>query len=179
MLALPRTLRCLVCDAPETQAAFELSAGAQPNGLERTFCSLLPHPAYVIYTSGSTGMPKGVVVTQAGIASLAGAQVERLGLSGESRVLQFASLNFDASVWELVMALSTGARAGPAAREEQGAAPALGEVLLHQQVTHATLPPVVLATLEEDEDLALKAIIVAGDTCPGENWSLAGRRVGA
>ena len=84
------------------------------------------HPAYVIFTSGSTGTPKGVVVTHAGIPALASCQAERLGLSSNSRALQFASFNFDASLSEIAMALTAGAalvlvpddaRSGPALRE--------------------------------------------------------------
>ena len=46
-------------------------------GVERE----LSGAAYVIYTSGSTGVPKGVVVSHAGAASLALSQAERLGVS--------------------------------------------------------------------------------------------------
>ncbi|WP_280186623.1 MULTISPECIES: AMP-binding protein, partial [Nocardia] len=61
------------------------------------------HPAYVIYTSGSTGMPKGVVVTQAGLASFCAEQRDRYRVTSASRTLHFASPSFDASVLELLL----------------------------------------------------------------------------
>src|ERR1051326_314124 len=60
------------------------------------------HPAYVIYTSGTTGKPKGIVVTHTGVAALVHTQQQRLAVSSRSRVLQFASLSFDASFWEIM-----------------------------------------------------------------------------
>jgi len=152
-------------DAPESQTALEQSATHNPRDVERHSALLPHHPAYVIYTSGSTGMPKGVVVTQAGISSMAGAQLERMAVSRESRVLLFASLNFDASLWEVAMALSTGATL-VLLREEERSGSALRDLLLAQAVTHATLPPAVLASLEEGDDLLLKGVIVAGEACP-------------
>ncbi|NEE04957.1 amino acid adenylation domain-containing protein, partial [Streptomyces sp. SID7499] len=65
--------------------------------------------AYVIHTSGSTGRPNGVMVPRAALAGFAGAAVERYGVTGNDRVLQFSSLQFDASVEEIFVALCSGA----------------------------------------------------------------------
>ena len=67
------------------------------------------HAAYVIYTSGSTGRPKGVVVSHRGLAGYAAAAVDLYGIAPGDRVLQFASLSFDASAEEIYPALLGGA----------------------------------------------------------------------
>jgi non-ribosomal peptide synthetase component F len=65
--------------------------------------------AYIIYTSGSTGTPKGVLVQHQGISNLSKAQAHVFNLRPDNRILQFSSLSFDASVFEMVMGLLTGA----------------------------------------------------------------------
>ncbi|WP_146057920.1 amino acid adenylation domain-containing protein, partial [Streptomyces sp. SM9] len=126
--------------------------------------------AYVIYTSGSTGCPKGVTVTHAGLSSLAATQASRLGAGPGSRVLQFASPGFDASWWELSMALLTGA-ALVVDPPEPGAATTdwgsrLGPVVAATGVTHATLPPALVAAL--DPAALPPVLVVAGEACPPE-----------
>ncbi|HEV2736834.1 MAG TPA: amino acid adenylation domain-containing protein, partial [Longimicrobiaceae bacterium] len=72
--------------------------------------ALLPeHLAYVIYTSGSTGRPKGVMVTHRAIGRQVAAVQAGFGLRADDRVLQFASVAFDAAVEEIFGALLTGA----------------------------------------------------------------------
>jgi amino acid adenylation domain-containing protein len=66
--------------------------------------------AYVIYTSGSTGRPKGVVVPHGALAGYTAAARAAYGVGQDDRVLQFASVAFDASAEEIYTALTAGAR---------------------------------------------------------------------
>ncbi|MFF9349005.1 amino acid adenylation domain-containing protein, partial [Streptomyces sp. NPDC014734] len=141
----------------------------------------LGNPAYVIYTSGSTGLPKGVVVTHRGVASLARSQVELLGLGSGSRVLQFASPSFDTAFWDMLVAFSSGAalvvpERGRLVGED------LRRVLAEGRVTHAFIPPSVVATLPADAAVELsefECLATGAEAVPPElvaRWS-GGRRV--
>jgi len=65
--------------------------------------------AYVIYTSGSTGKPKGVLVSHGSIANHCVDIQRYYELDEKDRVLQFASLNFDASIEQILPTLISGA----------------------------------------------------------------------
>ena len=66
-------------------------------------------PAYVIYTSGTTGKPKGVVITHRSFDIFIKGCIDRYSLCPADRVMQFASLAFDASVEEIFPTLACGA----------------------------------------------------------------------
>jgi len=121
--------------------------------------------AYVIYTSGSTGTPKGVLIQHQGLCNLAEVQVRLFDVHPHSRVLQFASLSFDASVSEIVMALCSGASLYLGTQDSLRPGGDLMQLLHEQSITHITLPPTALATLPPQELPNLQTLIVAGEAC--------------
>ncbi|MDZ8051396.1 MAG: amino acid adenylation domain-containing protein [Aulosira sp. ZfuCHP01] len=124
--------------------------------------------AYVIYTSGSTGKPKGVLVPHAGVGNLAREQIRIFDVQPDSRVLQFASFSFDASVSEIFMALLAGATLVLATRDSLMPGTGLLKLLREQRITTVTLPPSALAVLPIQELPDLRSLIVAGEACPPE-----------
>jgi pristinamycin I synthase 3 and 4 len=168
-----------VClDDRATWEAIERQSATNPTDSQRTTALLPSHAAYIVYTSGSTGQPKGVVVSHVGIPSLVGAQVERFNITSTSRVLQFANLTFDASFAEIAVTLAAGATL-VLIEEQARSGLALSSRLRLDQITHVTLPPVVLPTLEDPDNIPLETLIVAGESCSGaliDRWSR-GRRV--
>ncbi|MEY3672363.1 MAG: hypothetical protein RI904_2020, partial [Pseudomonadota bacterium] len=125
------------------------------------------HLAYVIYTSGSTGLPKGVAVMHSGVINMIQAKVDRLQIDSASRMLQFASQAFDASASEIYPALATGAvLVLPDATMRGDSATHLMSTMSTHQITHATLPPALVAVLQEGTLSTLKTLVVAGEACP-------------
>ena len=124
--------------------------------------------AYMIYTSGSTGMPKGTLVEHRGLRNVAEAQSALFGLVAEDRVLQFASLSFDASIFEIVMAIRAGGTLCLARSSSLLPGPNLARVLRDAAVTIVTLPPSALAAMVDDDFPTLRVITVAGEACPAE-----------
>ena len=128
--------------------------------------------AYVIYTSGTTGQPKGVAVEQRGLPALLHSQIEAFQLSAESRVLWMLSPAFDASISDVGTTLLSGAalhiEAPDGALTTRSLTPAAVLETLHRRgITHADLPPALVAQLDADEaPQSLKTIVIGGEPCP-------------
>jgi len=95
--------------------------------------------AYVIYTSGTTGKPKGVEVEHGQISNLISSNLDYFELGVGNRIGQVASLAFDASMEEMLLAWSTGATLVilPAVED-------FGDWLKEERITLVTPTPSVL-----------------------------------
>jgi amino acid adenylation domain-containing protein len=138
--------------------------------------------AYAIYTSGSTGKPKGVLLSHRGLLNLVQAQIAAFQISDSSRVLQFASASFDASVSEIFTALLSGGTLCLVDRDVLLSGPALLAELRHRKITTATLPPSVLSVIPNEDLSDLKTVISAGESCSPDlarRWSVQHRFINA
>jgi acyl-coenzyme A synthetase/AMP-(fatty) acid ligase len=82
-----------------------------------------------------------------------------------SRVLAFASAAFDASLFEIFMALASGGALDVASEEERASGAALLRGLWARAVTHVALIPSVLSSMPDGELPALRVVVSAGEPC--------------
>jgi fengycin family lipopeptide synthetase D len=121
------------------------------------------HLAYVMYTSGSTGKPKGTLIEHGNFMSMFVNVIGKFGVKESDRVLLFASLGFDASIFEICQALLTGAVLVIADKDKIQNTELFIRYMEHQKVTVATLPPVYLRALDGAELPYLHTLITAGE----------------
>ncbi|MDI1486221.1 MAG: Non-ribosomal peptide synthetase [Ramalina farinacea] len=87
-----------------------LFAGRDSSNHEnRNVCKANPSStAYVIFTSGSTGIPKGVVITHRNVTSAVSQHVKHFHYTADTRIYDFASYSFGASINNVLAALTAG-----------------------------------------------------------------------
>ncbi|RUT13760.1 hypothetical protein DSM107010_10350 [Chroococcidiopsis cubana SAG 39.79] len=134
--------------------------------------------AYVIYTSGSTGKPKGVLVEHRGLCNVVHAQIQVFKLQPKNRILQFSSLSFDASVFEMLLAFGVGASLYIPPKTARLPGAELVQFLQDKAIDTTILPPAVLAILPAAELPTLQTVISGGEAVKHEivqQWAV-GRR---
>ncbi|HET9893401.1 MAG TPA: amino acid adenylation domain-containing protein [Streptosporangiaceae bacterium] len=117
--------------------------------------------ACVIYTSGSTGRPKGVQVIHQGLTNVIAFQSETFGLGPRSRVLQVASICFDASASEIWITWVRGGELVILPR--QAMTVPWTDVLAEREITQLAAVPSVLASLPQASLPRLGTIIIGGE----------------
>ena len=128
--------------------------------------------AYVIYTSGSTGNPKGTLLAHQSSSNLITNQIKKLKINNNSIVLQFASIGFDASVWEIFSTLCSGAKLIIPNQRTRKDITKLVDLLEKNKINIATLLPVLLGNMLKIDLPYLKTLVVAGDICPEKTMKL-------
>ncbi|WP_063920716.1 amino acid adenylation domain-containing protein [Nocardia mikamii] len=170
---LPQTVTPVVLDDRDTAAACHNTTGAPIGDSERLRPLRVDDLAYITYTSGSTGIPKGVQVTHAGLANLIADRSDVCGVDATARVSYALSPSFDASLEQFLVCFANGATLLVVPPEVIGG-DELTELLAAQHVTHLTLTPAMLATVDPRQLSELRVVVVGGDVCPPhviERWT--------
>lgn len=144
------------------------------------------HLAYAIYTSGSTGRPNGVLIEHQSVANYIGGMPRQFGLIPGDRLLQFASLSFDASVEEIFVALTCGAALVLRTEEMLAQAAVFLSRCAEWQLTVLSLPTAYwthLAAEIESQDLRLppcvRLVVIGGERAAPETLASWQRSVGS
>jgi amino acid adenylation domain-containing protein/non-ribosomal peptide synthase protein (TIGR01720 family) len=128
--------------------------------------------AYIIFTSGSTGRPKGTVVEHRAIATSSAAMQQTLLMKPSSRVFQFASFTFDASVLETLTVLTYGGCV--CIPSEDMRTRNVGEAINSLNATWTFLTPSVANLIDPATVPSLEVLVCGGEAMSIENvqkWS--------
>jgi len=130
------------------------------------------HLAYVIYTSGSTGRPKGVAVSHRAIAEHVDGFVAEWSMTAADRLLQSSSVSFDASLLDIFVTLTLGARLVVPRPGAFGDLDYVADLIERHRVTVLHMVPSMLSTLlllpRAAQWRALRHVPVGGEALPGE-----------
>ena len=131
--------------------------------------------AYVLFTSGSTGSPKGVLLEHRNLVSSLKVFGEHLGWKQGSRVLQFASYVWGASIIEMFGTLIFGGCVCIPSQEECESG--LTSFIESKSVHSAILTPTVIRMISPEEAPSLRTLVTAGEPIDLESVKIWGSKV--
>ncbi|HWD32023.1 MAG TPA: amino acid adenylation domain-containing protein [Pseudomonas sp.] len=148
-----------------------LNVGSFPAAMENNPPTLMLQrpladaPCAAIYTSGTSGQPKGVLLSQRNLSHFHAWYSAHVQLGAHSRVLQFSTIGFDASLLDILSTLICGAELVVPSEDQRRDPQRLLALIQQQEVSHAFLPPALLSILPLDQPLGLLHLITGGDVC--------------
>jgi len=158
------TEQALASHAPSAPVTVLVDAEDDTASTDGAFAAVDPRDlAYVIYTSGSTGKPKGALLHHRGACNLARAYVSLLDLDEHSRVLQFASPSFDASVSEVLQSICLGGTLHMMPSDVLKSPHELASRITAEAITFVTLPPTLLRVLDPATMPGVRGVLSAGE----------------
>ncbi|KAI4211729.1 MAG: hypothetical protein LQ351_005503 [Letrouitia transgressa] len=144
-----------VFDAPKRLDALPTSSGSDV--------------AYIMFTSGSTGKPKGTLVPHAAFVSGAVAHGPAMRMQATSRVLQFSSYAFDASIVEIFTTLMLGGCV--CIPDEKTRLNNITKVINEMKVDWTLLTPSFVQTISPSDVPTLKTLVLGGEAMSQNNLS--------
>ncbi|HLG63736.1 MAG TPA: amino acid adenylation domain-containing protein [Ktedonosporobacter sp.] len=127
--------------------------------------------AYIIYTSGSTGQPKGVMIAHRSVVNHSQAIARQYHIESSDRMLQFASLSFDAAGEELYPTWLNGATLVLRPEQLPTSITALHDFIRKERLTILNLPTTYwhqwvtqLVAVDVAMPTPLRLVIVGGES---------------
>ncbi len=164
-------------DAEETLAGESPArVPAEWSGLDRT---AIFNMCYIIYTSGTTGKPKGCILDHKNICNFVRGATAAYGIRPEDRVLQCASVSFDASLEEIWMAFANGGTLVAATKDIMRAGSKFSELMNGLGVSVISCTPTFISMAEGDI-APLRILILGGEACQKDvvrRWHKPGRTI--
>ena len=117
---------------------------------------------YCIYTSGTTGKPKGVLIKDKSVVNLVESYYDLYGIVEEDILLQFASIAFDQSVWDIFTILTRGGTLCVLPQELIGDIKGAEEYIIKNKVSVAAFTPAYLRELNPEVVVTLRAVESGG-----------------
>ena len=96
-------------------------------------------PVTILYTSGTTGTPKGCIIENRNLMSFVNTHTSHTKITNESRVANYASYGFDASMMDLFGALCNGAQLHIISEDIRLDLMAMDRYFIDNQITHSLM----------------------------------------